>query len=372
MGVFSFLAAPKKGSASNQISELESSLAKLREERASVGAVVDSYGQRRADALLSDATDADIAKIDTDANLAQIRLERLELAELELVERIAAARDTDARQRRASAMDAAAAAIAAKTSAVDAAASGFAAAYRDLLATIPADLVDIRIRSPRHMQPVPATPAEIAGAIAGQALTVACPALFQDRAPQLRHWGSAVERVLTVHDVDNGGNLSPVLAGEHGQDAAISTADHAARRVILEPLRRVAEEIRAGKVAADAKQPAPKPATIEPAPSPTQRLVFLKPATYVGVNGQTVIEDATWETFVAEPVAQCAIELGIAVATNDPRAVEHLRRKNRRPEVDMQRQSHLTPEEPVDLGVNLKRIQDTERARLNQNLEAAE
>ena len=296
----------------------------------------------------------------------------MELCELELTERIEAVRDSDQRSRRASAMDAAAAAIAAKTSAVDAAAAAFAAAYRDLLSTVPDDLVDIRIRSPRHTQPVKSTPADIAGAIPGQALAVACPALFQDRPPQLRHWGNAVERVLAVHEVDKDGKLSPVLAGEHGQDATISTAEHAARRVIVDPLRRVAEEIRAGKVPADAKRPAPKPAPIEPPAFPAQRLVFLKPATYVGVNGQTVIEDATWETFVAEPVAQRAIELGIAVAPNDPRAAEHLRQRNRRPEVDMARQTHLKPEAPVDLGVNLKRIQDTERARLNQHLQAAE
>ena len=81
MGIIDFL-KPRKGAPASQAAEMEAALAKLREERKSVETVVDSYGQRRADALLSDATDADIAKIDTDANLAQIRLEDWNCANL--------------------------------------------------------------------------------------------------------------------------------------------------------------------------------------------------------------------------------------------------------------------------------------------------
>jgi hypothetical protein len=125
-------------------------------------------------------------------------------------------------------------------------------------------------------------------------------------------------------------------------------------------------------VAVDAQRAAPSKAPLEPPPFPTQRLVFLKPSTYIGVDGRKIVEDGSWETSVAEPVAQRALEMGLAVATNDPRAMEYLRKKNRRPEVDMLRQEHLQPEEPVDLGVDLKKLKDAERERLNQRLEAAE
>ena len=155
MAILDFLKSTKKGT--SQITELEGNLQRLRDERRKLEPIVESHGTRRADMLLSAATEQEIVDADKQAELAALKLERLELAEMALLEQIEAARDTDARQRRASAMDAAAAAIAAKTAAVDAAASGFAAAYRELLATIPADLLDVQIRTPRHTQPVPAT-----------------------------------------------------------------------------------------------------------------------------------------------------------------------------------------------------------------------
>jgi hypothetical protein len=370
VGIIDFL-KPRKGAPASQAAEMEASLAKLREERKSVETVVDSYGQRRADALLSDASDADIAKIDSDANLAQIRLERLELAELELVERIAAARDSDARQRRAGELEAAAAAIATKTAAVDAAASAFATAYKELLSAVRADLVDIQILSSRHTQPIKAAPADIAGAIAGQALAVACPQIFDDRPPTLRHWGAAVERVLAVHELDRDGNLSPVLVGEHGQDAIISTADHAARRIILEPLKRVAEEIRSGKVPADAKRPAPKPATIEPK-MPEMRLVYvLKPLAYRNFRGDLETVEPG-ETHLPTPVYERALALDLAVERDDERAEAH-RLASRRRRDSFDSRIHKDVLEPaVDTGVDVKRFLDAERARLNQQLLAAE
>jgi len=136
VGIIDFL-KPRKGAPASQAAEMEAALAKLREERKSVETVVDSYGQRRANALLSDASDADIAKIDSDANLAQIRLERLELAEMALLEQIAAARDSDARARRAGEMGASAATIEAHAVNLEKAIDTLAAAFTALADAIP-------------------------------------------------------------------------------------------------------------------------------------------------------------------------------------------------------------------------------------------
>ena len=223
---------------------MEESLERVRAEMKGATAIIESHGQRRANMLLSDASDADIAKVDSDANLAQIRLERLELCELELQDRIADARDASERTRKAGALEAAAAAISTKTAPLDAAASAFASAYRELLSTIPADLVDTPARKPRFNVDVQSTPSDIASAIASQALAAACPQVFEDRPPQMRTWGAAVERVLLVKDIDRDGRLSPVLLGESGEQAVISTAAAATDRIIADRLRQRARAMR--------------------------------------------------------------------------------------------------------------------------------
>lgn len=251
MAILDFLKSTKKGT--SQITELEGNLQRLRDERKKLEPIVESHGTRRADMLLSAATEQEIVDADKAAELAALKLERLELAEMALLEQIAAARDSDARQRRASEMDAAAAAIATKTAAVDAAASAFAAAYRDLLSAVPADMIDVRILKPRFSVDGAATPVDIARAIAAQALAASCPELFETHPPHVRVYGNACAKTLGVLVIDERGRLSPVLAGEHGEKANITSAEKAAERFVIERLR---EKARALRGSADVREAA--------------------------------------------------------------------------------------------------------------------
>ena len=135
MSIWNFLKVSKKAPAA-AIDEMETSLARLRAEMKEASVVVESHGTRRADMLLSAATEQEIIDADKAAELAALKLERLELAETALIEQIDAARDSSDRSRKATELERAAAAIAAKTQAIDFAAAAFAAAYRQLHATI--------------------------------------------------------------------------------------------------------------------------------------------------------------------------------------------------------------------------------------------
>jgi hypothetical protein len=244
MSVLDFLRPAKKGSPASQIAALESSLQRLRGELKSANETAEAYAPKRAEMLLSDSTEEDILALDKQAEMGRLRLERLELAEMALLEQIEAARDSADRTRKASELERAAASIEAKTQAVDAAAAAFAAAYRDMLATIPADLIELQARKLGFTVDVAATPADIAGAIAAQALAAACPELFETRAPVMRTWGAAIEKIIAVKDIDRDGRLSPVLMGEHGDTATISNADKAADRIIIDRLRAQAARLR--------------------------------------------------------------------------------------------------------------------------------
>ena len=129
----------KKGAPATQIAELEASLARLRAEHKSVQTIVENHGQKRAEMLLSDVADADIVKLDADADLARIRLERLELAELELTDRLERTRDKSERERLASEHERAAAAIEEKAKALEGPINALATAFGELVRSIPAE-----------------------------------------------------------------------------------------------------------------------------------------------------------------------------------------------------------------------------------------
>lgn len=134
------------------------------------------------------------------------------------------------------------------------AAAAFAAAYRQLHATIPESLVDIRIQKPRFAVDGAATGADIARAIAAQALASACPELFENHRPHTRTVGDACAKTLSVLDADTRGRLSPVLPGEHGEKANITSAEKAANRFVIDPLHELARALRGSadlKVAAE-------------------------------------------------------------------------------------------------------------------------
>lgn len=247
MGVLDFLKVARKASPAAAIAEMEQSLLRLRIERAQANELVELHAPKRAMMLLSDATEEAILALDREADIARLRLDRLELAEIELQDRIASARDKAERDRRAAEAERAANAISSKTSAVDEAATALAMAFAALVEAIPADLIDTPSRKDGFTVALPASPGEIARAIVAQALATSAPDLFENR-PSIRCVaGASIEKFLRVAAVDSSGRLSPVLEGERGELASISSASSAADRIIITPLRAKAAALRVGE-----------------------------------------------------------------------------------------------------------------------------
>jgi hypothetical protein len=247
MGVFSFLQPPKKGAPGTQIAELEGSLARLRAEHKSVQAIVESHGQKRAEMLLSDASDADIARLDADANLAQIRLERLELVETELVERIESGRAKAEREHLAREHERAAAQIETATKGLEGPINALAVAFAELVKAIPAETF-LRKYSDRHVPPQqPASPEDVARTILANALYVAEPEIFetQKQRSAFAAYGAGVERVLSVYSF-GGGVMLPRNHGLNGEECEIHPAPIAADKLIVAPLREKARTLRDG------------------------------------------------------------------------------------------------------------------------------
>lgn len=242
MGVFSFLALTKKGGPPTSPADLEASLERLRDERKQVELIVDSHGQRRADALLSDAADADIVELDKGADLAHIRLERLELAELELVDRLERARDKANRERVAAEYERAASAIEEKAKALQDPINTLAAVFADLVRAIPDDTF-LRQFSEFYTCPVAASPEGVARAILANAIYAAAPPVFEMRKchQAFRGYGAGVERALSVHTLRDG-VLSPYNKGVAGEECDLAAVT--AENIIVKPLRSKARALR--------------------------------------------------------------------------------------------------------------------------------
>lgn len=246
MSVLDFLKV-KKSAPASQIAEMEASIARLRAERKEFETVVESHGARRADALLSDMADADIAKLDADATLAQIRLERLELAELELTDRIKRAKDTADRERRAAELERAAAAIDEKAKALEGPITALAAAFAALVEAIPAD-TGVAKEFEGHLMAQPARPEDVAQAIVGNALYAAAPSLFE--ALTMVRRGMNEQALASVENVVKLYALADCKISRASKRADASQerlpAAEAARRLIVGPQRDKALTLRAG------------------------------------------------------------------------------------------------------------------------------
>lgn len=244
MSVLDFLKV-KKSAPASQIAEMEASLARLRAERKEFETVVESHGARRADALLSDMADADIAKLDADATLAQIRLERLELAELELTDRIERAKDTADRERRAAELERAAAAIEEKAKALEGPITALAAAFAALIEAIPAD-TGVAKDFEGHLMAQPARPEDVAQAIVGNALYAGAPSLFEAMTLVRRGMNeqalASVENVIKLYALANG-KISRAPSRTDADHARFPAAE-AARRLIVGPQRDKARTLR--------------------------------------------------------------------------------------------------------------------------------
>ncbi|MGJ0504652.1 MAG: hypothetical protein ACR65X_13120 [Methylocystis sp.] len=176
---------------------------------------------------------------------------------------------------------------------------------------------------------------------------------------------------MPVPYVHRDGYLCNAIPKDIAADIRFPLASGAADRIVVSPLRQVAAEIRNGRVAADAMRPAPKRTPLKPSLPPLVRAYVLKTLRYTNFRGDMDIV-SPGDTHLPQPAFDRALALGLAVTPEDPRAAEHRQTARRRPDVDMRFQAHLKPEEPVDLGVDVRAILDVERERLNEYREAAE
>jgi hypothetical protein len=242
MAVFDFLKVAKKGSPATQIAELDASLARLRAEHKSVQAIVESHGQKRAEMLLSEAADADIVKLDADAGLARIRLARLELAEIELAERLDRARDTQQREAEAVRCDDVAAKVEQIASRLEKAIEELAIAADEMVAAIPADLIRMRDYEPTMGIIDQPSPQQFVASIVAEAIYQRSPGLFRVG----NDYCGGVDIALQLYTHNPNGSLNRIIpTNDDGKKFALASG--AADSHVVQPLRRVAADLRAGR-----------------------------------------------------------------------------------------------------------------------------
>lgn len=247
MKIIDFLRQPKKpGDMQSQITAMEESISRLSAERREAEKVAEQHAPKRAEMLLSDATEEAILEADHAAEIARLRLERIELAEVELTERLNRARDAAERTRRAAECEHSAAQIEAAVKGLDGPIAALAAAFTELAKSIPAENL-IQKYSDGHRYAQPAAPEDIARALVGNALYVAAPKMFaMARASHVfSGWGAGVERALKVHTYHND-MLTSYNAGLAGEDCTIHDGALFADQIIVGPLRRRAASAREG------------------------------------------------------------------------------------------------------------------------------
>jgi len=242
VGAFDFL-KPKKSDRPSRVSDIEAELARLRAERKVVEAAVESHSTRRANLLLTTASDEDIVRLDADANLSRVRLERLELAEVELSDRIDQARSVSDRLRRAVEAERTADRIEEATKALEASLATLGTAFAELVAAIP-QRTGLERRHVGQQLLGPATAEEVGRAVLARALYSVVPGAFET-SPSRRPWsgGAAVEKALLLY-VQDGGALSERLLGFEGEGSTIPPASIFAEATIVGRLRAEAAALR--------------------------------------------------------------------------------------------------------------------------------
>lgn len=244
MAVFDFLKVAKKGSPATQIAELEASLARLRAEHKSVQAIVESHGPKRADMLLSVVADGDIVKLDADADLMRIRLERLELAEIELAERLDRARDTQQREAEAVRCDDVAAKVEQIASRLEKVIEELAIVADEMVVAIPADVIRMRDYEPTMGIIDRPNPQQLVAAIVAEAIYKRSPDLFR----RSNNYFGSVQIALQLCTHNPNGSLSYILP-ENDDGKKFMLASGAADIHVNQPLRRIAADLRAARAA---------------------------------------------------------------------------------------------------------------------------
>jgi hypothetical protein len=267
-------------------------------------------------------------------------VERQERLVIGAQERLAQARDQEARENAAAGREKAADAVEEAAEEVHCAVEAVAVAFGQLVDAIPANGVDIRAvpervywnwmgRSPDE----PLNAIEVGRAIFAEALYQRAPELFEVIArgsdvlvhlPLLTRRAGKVTRSIQRTDVD------------------FLDATGSARAFVGDPLRALAEEIRAG---APVDQPASLALPPPPPPEPTVEMLLLKPVFWRDRDGRVNRGDAWHSAHMPISVSKRGRELGVAVKMGSREAEAHI--QARRNEIGGWQ---YNPPPPVDLG----------------------
>ena len=206
--------------------------------------------------------------------------------------------------------------------------------------------------------PRPASPHEAARAILAEGLFSASPEMFEVIGRASISETTSVN-LQVMHRRREGSLDGRIPKGDTSVEFLPAT--QAANAILVEPLRRSAEAIRAGDAPADSDvTPLRVPAPVEPGWFEFKDVYLLRPISFIGCGGYRMAEDLGYHVLDA-PVAEKALALGAAVTPDDPRADEHRAAMHRNP---YETRAGIGP--TLDLGVDLKKLREAERARLNR------
>lgn len=267
------------------------------------------------------------------------------------------ARERSARETAADACDAAADKIANSVVKVDDAIQHLAAACRELRDVIPRAAGLPRYGSHGVREEMSAD--EAVAAVIGEALYNVLPDLFEVVGATI---GTSVEISLPCPYRRADGALHR-LVPKYDDSIRFLPASGAADANLVKPLRQRARAIRAGEIAANFPIASPlSMKTIEPPPFEMVEIVFVKPSNWIAENGQrTGAIDSAFN--IPKPIAERAIALRVGFPKDSDEARAHL---------DKRKRWHICAgdssekfDESVDLGIDLEKMIDAERARLN-------
>jgi hypothetical protein len=274
-----------------------------------------------------------------DLAAAVARQERLIIG---AAERLQQAHDREQREKAGAAREKAADDIEAAAGELQRAIDVVAAAFDRLCGAIPHNAVDIKGtagaptywgwagRSPDQ----PLNAVEIARCVLAESLYEKSPEAFEVIS---RNSDVLIQLPLLTR------RAGKVARGIQRDDVEFGDAIASAKAFIAEPLRALAEDIRAGVAPLDA--PARLALPPPPPPEPTIEMLLLKPVYWRDRSGRVHRGDAWHSAHLPVSVSKRAIELGVAVKMHTPKAEQHIQARR-----DQIGGPEYNPAPAVDLG----------------------
>lgn len=320
----------------SQAEAIESELATLEKRRSALAGKLEAtivardaaIAERRATMIESD-DDAALATVEAKIGAAERSGDALRdtLGELDARladarQRLDAARDAEAREGAAVARDNVAATVEKIAARLEKKVDELSALALELIDAIPAELVDVRNYEEIFGARGVLTPAEVVRAIIAEGLYAKTPDLFEVVGPS---FAASVEIRLPVAVRKPDGSLCRSVPVNDDTVRFLPVRDSAEQNIIG-PLRRAADEIRAGARSPDVQQQVRdvdmQKAYIAPV-FEHARVVFVKPARWRDWRGE-VVEQADAAADVPKPVADAAVRAGVAFPQGSREGEAHL------------------------------------------------